>query len=527
MTSRTLVLVAHALFAVPAFAGGPVELTAYGRMIGAQSVPPPGGAPGAVLNHIYSIGIDNHRRVQFAGAIGGDPNTATAVYSFFSPGVGQLEFAAPPQVGPPPAIGTRWTSFVSGFDPSSHGSSQLAIYASGVTNLVPHESFLLGGPGTLAERFRTGQAAPDLSGITIDSIRRRTSLESGVATGAGRFAFAANLSGAGTNVDNRTGLFGTDTNGDVRLIARAGAQAPGFAPGMKFTNVDRTPRMSSSGSVMFSDAVRPNTTVPATTYAIWRGSPGNLQLLVATGDASPIPGTNFLAMDTPSTNSRNDALFRAGVIPTGSSTGARFGLFYKGVGGDRAVAMTDEPLPGLGAVNGFGLPMLASNGTASFLATTSNGRSGLYKQSGSSPPVAVAFDGMASPEGSGGQIDRISGSYVMNDLGQIAFFASSGSNNYTLFAEDQLGALRRIAAVGDVISIAPNMSRTITSIHIDTFSFSDGRSGGAFNELGQLVFVAQYFDGQAVFVANVPSPGTACALLPFAGWACRRRRRAS
>lgn len=114
----------------------------------------------------------------------------------------------------------------------------------------------------------------------------------------------------------------------------------------------------------------------------------------------------------------------------------------------------------------------------------------------------------------------------LNSNGQVAFGARVNGRG-GVWAQDINGLLRPIALAGDVIDIdnGPGVDlRTITgaTLFSDTFNAAAGNSDGrssAFNDLGQIVFLASFSDGsRGVFVSNlvaIPEPASVMIAAPL------------
>lgn len=81
----------------------------------------------------------------------------------------------------------------------------------------------------------------------------------------------------------------TQTTGDLELLAKRGDAAPQTEPGTQFL-IATNPRMNSHGVVAFTALLDGPNVVPENAVGLWKGTVGNLQLVVRDSDAAP--GTN-------------------------------------------------------------------------------------------------------------------------------------------------------------------------------------------------------------------------------------------
>ncbi|MCH7596736.1 MAG: cadherin-like domain-containing protein, partial [Planctomycetes bacterium] len=101
---------------------------------------------------------------------------------------------------------------------------------------------------------------------------------------------------------------------------------------------------------------------------------------------------------------------------------------------------------------------------------------------------------------------------VLNAHGQLAFMAelSTDFDDLGIWAQDLSGDLRLIAREGGIIEVAPGDHRTIRALRFEGGSGNEDGRSSAFNDRGQVVFIAEFQDGtHGVFisdsVADVPA----------------------
>jgi hypothetical protein len=105
---------------------------------------------------------------------------------------------------------------------------------------------------------------------------------------------------------------------------------------------------------------------------------------------------------------------------------------------------------------------------------------------------------------------------TLNAAGQTAFLAQvsgsgiDGSNNEGLWATGRQGVLQLIVRDGDQIEVGPYDFRTVAGLGFTTATGNGDGAPSAFNDRGQISFVAYFTDGTSgVFVSNlvaIPEP---------------------
>lgn len=256
----------------------------------------------------------------------------------------------------------------------------------------------------------------------------------------GTVAFAAAVTG-GKTVE---GIFSV-SRGRLRMVASAGAPAPGFPSGT-LANLD-LPSLNDHGDIAFAATVRRGR---ETLEAIYLHAGGRLQKVAGQGDAAPAGGT-FAAFGAPALNNRGMVAFGAVVegraVPGGifiaaggqvkmvlgageitplggiftkfserlafndagtvafhaqmKDARARSAIVMRAGGQTRSVAALGDPAPGGGVFSNFGLwPALAADDTVGFTASVDGGPSavGVFT-SGRHGTSRLAGVGDAAPGG--------------------------------------------------------------------------------------------------------------------------------
>jgi len=266
------------------------------------------------------------------------------------------------------------------------------------------------------------------------------------------------------------------------LVARQGSEAPGVT-GSTFDFFD-IPSLNDAGIVAF------RATFSGEGVEIGSNSQGiftSLGLLVRQGDTVTDPtvtNATFSSLgNTVSLNSGGEVAFSAGLTINGTqSLNNRFifasSALVVGLGGDA---------PGtVGAsFNSFGAPTMNTSGVVAFRAdltgpdTTADNSQGIF-----TPSTLVARRGDEAP-GTAGAFFGVFGDPLLNDNGEIVFVAGltgvgvTDANNRGIFTSTAL-----VARKGD---IAPGPGNA---------TFIDF-GGYSVNNLGEVVFVASFNDGDA------------------------------
>jgi hypothetical protein len=243
-------------------------------------------------------------------------------------------------------------------------------------------------------------------------------------------------------------------------------------------------------------------------FGLWFGPPSNPQR-IATDDSNHRLGTPYL--------SKNGHLAFEG--PTGPAD--RPGLFVSTPGATPTLVLrTGDPAPGLpGQTMGMPtLPTINDAGEVAFLASAGSSTMFWAGHPGAIKPLFVPgapapgdVDGLTFANFGGGGLP------MLNDAGQIVFSARylntlTSEIGYGLWASDPDGTLSLIAREHGPLEF-DGQTRTVSLL---------GRFD--INDLGQIVFGAQFTDGSSgIFVATIPEPTVTMLLIPLLFLSRRRR----
>ncbi len=182
----------------------------------------------------------------------------------------------------------------------------------------------------------------------------------------GRVSFAAALEGPAITASNRTGIW-SGSPGALALIARAGEQAPGVAPGGVFASFPfdfaLTPPTGGSGRLGFAAVLSGAGVSSSQDEGLWVNAPGGSALLAREGDAAPGPaGIAFASPIFVEANRAGHALVTGSVSGSGVTTTNNEGLWTDRSGALASLLREGDPAPG-------GDPDLRIGGAGEFIGT--------------------------------------------------------------------------------------------------------------------------------------------------------------
>ena len=251
----------------------------------------------------------------------------------------------------------------------------------------------------------------------------------------GTVVFAAAIAG-GRAVE---GIF-VAQNGRVRPVALSGAAAPGIASGV-LASLD-APTINAKGDIAFLATVRRGR---ESLEAVWLSSRGQLQKIVAQGDAAPAGGT-FAGFGPPSLNRDGAVAFGAAV----EGKAVPGGIFVSSAGRLRMVLGAGDETPIGGIFAKFSERLgLSDAGTIAF--------HGLLKAAPVAAGIFAIEDGrtrviaqLGDPAPGGGRFSNFGLWPAVSTTGSIGFAASvdDGPSHVIIVRAGREG-LRRVVGVGD------------------------------------------------------------------------------
>jgi hypothetical protein len=178
-------------------------------------------------------------------------------------------------------------------DPVLNSAGQTAFWANLIGNVVDwlsDEGIWLATSGSLSSVARSGSHAPG----TADGVNfYRFDYFSLVLNASGRTAFKAELIGAGVNGNNDQGIW-SEGAGTLALIARQGSQAAGIATSGVNYNIFYSEVLNSAGQLAFSGTLKGSSVNTSNDIGIWATDVnGVLQLIAREGDMLEVAPSQF------------------------------------------------------------------------------------------------------------------------------------------------------------------------------------------------------------------------------------------
>jgi hypothetical protein len=186
-------------------------------------------------------------------------------------------------------------------------------------------------------------------------------------------------------------------------------------------------------------------------------APATLQAVVLSGQPAPGGGTfdRFTVESQPVVAPVNDK-GQVAFFATLARAAAAEGIFLASAGRLSKVALQGDPVPGGGALAGFGahpVPALNARGAVAFAATIAGGRAaeGIFV-AGGGRLRAVALAGAAAPGIGGGTLTTLDAP-ALNDRGEVAFLAGvrRGRDMLESIYVRSGNGLRKVVASGDAV----------------------------------------------------------------------------
>lgn len=262
--------------------------------------------------------------------------------------------------------------------------------------------------------------------------------------------------------------------------------------------------------------------------------------------APGLPSGTLLAGGQGKFNTASQFAFRGILKHNGLATDAN----DEGIWSDRDVAMSlvvregsQAPGTASGVVfnNLFIPPVINDAGKIAFFSflsgpgvNTTNAH-GLWSYDRTGLPQLIARAGAPAPGMPGYQFSSL-GEPIINNAGQIAFEAllngPGGSNLSSIWAQGRSGALTLLALTGQTLDVddGPGVDlRTIRTLDVVPSVSADASRPLRFNDLGQLVFWADFNDNSSgIFISNlvaVPEPSSFLLLFLAVSWLLLYRKR--
>ncbi len=256
--------------------------------------------------------------------------------------------------------------------------------------------------------------------------------------------------------------------GNLSIVASGGMTAPGASP--ETFAVLRLAGVSGTGQLGLTGLLDVN-------YhsGVWRGTAGDLVKVAAPGDAAPgLAGTTFLNAVCHGI-SPNGTVALVGTL---SGSAAFKTSIWKGTPGNLSLVLREGSTVLSGEiVTEIDEPVVNDAGTVVFLATTSTTAKSLWSSSPTGPRRLVSA-GQTVPGSSPARTFATFGDLSINASGQIAFYAELSGNPGTaasFWRLDPDGALHRLAQSGQTLPTRSGTG-TLTSLVTDSTALADDGS---------------------------------------------------
>ncbi len=288
---------------------------------------------------------------------------------------------------------------------------------------------------------------------------------------AGQVGFATGLTGTGINATNDRAVYvwtpGEEESGTLALAAQTGSHAPGTTASTTYLQLDDTPSFNNSGEVAFRGQLIGPDIAFTNNFGIWKGTPGNLELVMQSATQSPISGVELRTPQPgPRINDDGDVAFFTNLAGTGVVNGNNFALWLNSGGTNQLVAREGSAAPGT--------------------------------------PEGITF----------GSMDP---TVALNNVGQVAFtsplLGANASTDRGLWGGTP-GNVQLIAREGDVIDLDPGpgtLLKTISGSNGISFAvgyaatFGGSAGTAALNDAGQIVWRATFTDATtAILLSTLP-----------------------
>lgn len=445
----------------------------------------------------------------------------------------------------PPGSATE-SMFVSFGDPVVNKNGDVFYTSRSSSNIVSSMWKTPSGASQPTLVVEPGGSAPGVGpGVDFLSI---SSQQGTYAGSAGDTVFLASLTGSGVTGTNSDGLWHVDPSGTVSLVARLEDPVPGAGPEVfywgftaGFESARRIATVNGDGKVAFLASFKGDGVGLASTAMLtWRMESGAMVLAQKGSPVPGLPGSVYYGFGSPVVNDAGNLAFYASVQAVGPG-GINGGVLMSDRDGAGLTTLyrPGDSAPGTGhvfesfrsAAEAGSNPVMNVDGRLAFsgnltqqsgVVDTSND-SGIWSEGLGGALSLVAREGDqapgAAPGVTFGDFDTVMP--MLNGFGQTAFVAgvnpptTGGYTNVGLWAQDRDGVLQLIVIEGGQLDVddGPGIDlRTVSKLrslanHRDTApgensGNEDGRAS-CFNDLGQIVFAADFTDGSSgVFVSN-------------------------
>ncbi len=470
----------------------------------------PGTPNGQVFSSFHIPTINDKGQTAFTAFLSGAGANTTNNSGIWSQGGGNLALVARKgSAAPGTNAGTTLASFNT---PTINAVGQTAFRASlaGANVTSTNNVGIWSGGSSLGLVAREGQAAP--GGLAGQVFRGLNGL---VFNDQGQAAFRADLSGAGINPTNDSGIW-SQGNGTLSMVAREGAAAPGTGSGRVFSKLGISV-LNDAGQIALQSTLTGGGINSTNDTGIWRDAGVGLAMVAREGDVAPgAGGGRFGNLVAPVINNAGQIAFTGSLTGSGTNDTNNSGV-WSDTGVLKLVAREGSQAPGTSNGQKFSAiapPVINSDGQIAFRALLTganvnfNNDFGIWSEGGGDLAL-VAREGNPAPGADSGQRFGVLRSPVFNGNGHTAFLSSiSGVNiNSTNDAgiwSNAMGQLSLVIREGDTLEVSSGDFRTVKDFALFSEGGNEDGRVNSFNEKGTLAFVASFTDDSSgIFTASI------------------------
>lgn len=390
------------------------------------------------------------------------------------------------------------------------------------TDEVVYTGLGTGGGGLLMLVAREGDPAP---GAYLGA--RFRAFGDRVATNAeSEVAFTAVIGRVGDDEFGSNNVVLSNADGPLDIVAQSNTAAPDTDPGVSFDRFGE-PSLDDAGRTMFAASLLGANVGGDSDTGIWAERNGRVVKIAREGDAAPgVPGALYgpIGKQRLATNADGALAFRSSLLgPDQEVTGHEAVWFRPANGPVTLVARTSQPTPqaGAGTVHRtIGSPTINIQGEIAFDGwvegpgvTLENdacvwaGRAGALE--------LIAREGSQAPGTDSGIYFTDFADVTISDAGRVAFVGwidgpgVNPSNDEGIWATDANGDLRLVVRTG--YRFDANRDPFIIEWRRAELLWVSGQTREAmYNARGELVFAAQFDDGDAGLVVATLHDGPLC-----------------
>jgi hypothetical protein len=357
--------------------------------------------------------------------------------------------------------------------------------------------------GALALIIRSGTQAPGVEPGVVFNGFASDYIPTPPGVSPTTVVFGGELSGPGINFANGSGTWKSQA-GQITLVARNGAHAPGTPTGVYFTSVGGG-KVDNESVTLFGTVAGPGVT-STNNDGIWSDRSGALALIVREADPAPgtssgvvfgggVFGTGGYTFPGIATNQSSQLAVQANLLGSGVTAFNDQGVWAEANGELTLIAREGDQPPGTEPGVYFG----SANGIAEIDSLSINSAGRVIFTSRLSPPFhhgmfstrhgeleLVVRTGYPAPAPQGGMVFSSFYSPSLNDAGKIAFLGSAGSI-HGIWSDRAGGPLEPLVQSGQQV---PGQTQGVTFSNSGVSTFQPR----AFNAAGQVLFYAGFDD---------------------------------